>query len=1309
MRKPILIFLSFCLGTFFSITPFNETLAKNKKNSSVGTGALTVINNEGESVLNGSVLNPDEDELFIQLHSVLASILRGDLANVSIVLSSIADPSKKLLVSKSAIRLRSKRINNKKREKYLSVNLFNLKTPTGITIPPSALQSDDYKLRIVGKKVDLSTKSFSYRTPALVVGMAEKKNSGFVVVEDLMGTQISDSIVGLNPSGFFFTEVRANMIKPSLKNNASLRSSLKSQVNDDFVPYGVVHVVSDEDLYAVAPLDNNTDTNGLQADDPLLVNEGSTLTASLAKNDEDLAIEIAKKQLEDLESGSNSTDYGELSCDINQFADRCGSDNAEQLASLGEDVKGLISNPQCNLPDFVISSVLTSEGNDVGSGYCSFINREEDSNRICSDYSEILKQFKAGNLKQLPCPPVACTEFQNIKPPRCVITQGYCEDGAVNSECISKPKRDLFCLQVPNEIPNSDCVDDETSDPDGIQPEWVVETGSLGNDFCVPSNPSILEEIKIFSQSVLSSQDVANECEYNYCYKQCDSQSEVDINDCHLNCDVVFGKIIDCTDTSSPYFSIQCCKNIKTISSKVSTGKAPVDPDVANCLCSDSNNFDEVGYAYEDSRLACKDICPAGYEKDGESEKCLPVCPVGFVRNPDGYCKKDCPPGFVIGDSGVCACPEGQKKDSLTGLCISTSLCGSNLIPNPNIDDSEQAACICPSGLLYFDGKSCVAQCPSGTVPDSSSDLLLNSPIPCVKSQTSCKSPFISNTSGTPSCKCPDSLPYYYIDTCVSTCPSTLSPQKTSTGIVSCLCSDGSSPDSTGKCSVKSHTCSIGEVSTSTNSCTCASPATKGTDGTCQCPSGQTYTANGCTSGSSTTTTCAAGQISTSTNPCTCTSGGTIGTSGYCQCTNGQTYTAANGCSSSTAVPSNPTALTGSYLQSGVLLTWTDNSSNETEFSIYRRLAGATAWTLISGNLGANTTSYTDTSAVSGSSYEYRVIACNITGCSSDSNIVTVNVTSNSSTTTTCSPGQVSTSANPCTCASGATVGSAGYCQCTNGQTYAAAGCPTPTCTNSQVSTSTNPCNCASPATVGSAGYCQCPDGSIYSSNGCFMAHNCEPGEASTSLNPCTCTGSATLGSNSTCQCPSGQSYTVLSGCTGTANQITLNSVIINGSTVTVSYSKNFSSCVTLQTIHHVPVHTSSSLFCGDSSATPSITLFDTNFQSNLQVKLCNSDLTVCSSIVTTTGTPNCRSGQISTSDNPCNCASGAYSGGSTGCYCSNGNSYDQVNGCYQICTPGQNVYGSYPYCTCPTNSTQNSNNICVCSDGSNAPTTGCP
>ena len=1160
MHKLVLIFLSLCLGTFFSIIPFNETLAKNKKNSSVETGALTVINNEGESVLNGSVLNPDEDELFIQLHSVLASILRGDLANVSIVLSSIADPSKKLLVSKSAIRLRSKRINNKKREKYLSVNLFNLKTPTGITIPPSALQSDNYKLRIVSNKVDLSTKSFSYRTPALIVGMAEKKNSGFVVVEDLTGNQISDSIVGLNPSGFFFTEVRANMIKPSSKSSTSLRSSLQSQVNGDFVSYGIVHVVSDEDLYAVAPLDNNTDTNGLQADDPLLVNEGSTLTASWAKNDEELAAEIAKNQLEDLESGNNSSDFGELDCDITQFANRCNSDNAEELALLGEDVKGLVSNPQCNLPEFVVSSILNVEGSDIGSGYCSFINREEDSGRVCSDYSEILKQYKTGKLKQLPCPPVTCTEFQNIKPPKCVITRGYCEDGEVNSKCISKPKIDLFCLQVPNEISNSDCMDDETSDPTGIQPEWVVETGSLGNQFCVPSNPSILEEIKIFSQSVLSPQDVANECEYNYCYKQCDSQSGADIKDCHLNCDEIFGKIVDCTDVSSPYFSIQCCKNLKTLSSKISTGKAPVEPDVTNCLCSDNNNFDEVGYAYEDSKLACKNVCPVGYEKDQESEKCLPVCPSGFIRNPDGYCKKDCPPGFIIGDSGVCVCPEDQKKDSLTGLCISTSLCGSNLIPNPGTDDIEEATCICPSGLLYFDGKSCVAQCPSGTVPDSTSELPLNSPIPCVKSQTSCKSPLVSNSNGTPSCKCPDSLPYFYLNSCVAVCPNTLSPQKTSTGLTSCLCSDGSTPDSNGKCS---HVC-------------------------------------------------VAGEVSTSANPCTCATGATVGTNGYCQCTNGQTYTAANGCTSG-------------------------------------------------------------------------------------------------STTTTCSPSQISTSANPCTCASGATVGTNGYCQCTNGQTYAASGCPTPTCTNSQVSTSANPCNCAYPATAGSAGYCQCPDGAIYSSNGCYMSHNCEPGEASTSLNPCTCTGSATLGSNSTCQCPSGQSYTVLSGCTGTANQITLNSVTINGSTVTVSYSKNFSSCVTLQTIHHVPVHTSSSLFCGDSSATPSITVFDTNFQSNLQVKLCNSDLTVCSSIVTTTGTPNCRSGQTSTSDNPCDCASGAYSGGNSGCYCSNGNSYDQVNGCYQICSPGQNVYGSYPYCTCPTNSTQNSNSVCVCSDGSNAPVAGCP
>ena len=385
MRKLFLVFLSFLLGIFLSFVPYKEAFAKKGKSSSTANETLTVVNNKGEKVLNGSVLEPAEDELFVLLHSALVSILRGDLNNVSVVLTSIADPSKKFIVPKNAVNIQHRKIN-KKNGKYLSVNLFNIKTPSGITIPPSSLQKDNYKLRIVSNKVNVSTESFNYQTPVLIFGMAGQKNSGFVVVEDLLGNSISGNIVTLGANGSFFTEVKADMIKALSKNGSFLKSNLQSQIAGNDFYAGVVHVVSDKDLYAITPLKNDPDVNGAQADAPLIVNESTTLTANLAKQDENLAFEVAKKELEDLQSTNNTPiDFGNLDCDINQFADECNTNDGSVLASFGEDVKQLISNPQCNLPDFVTSIVSNSQNSDVSKGYCDFISRKEDVARVCSD------------------------------------------------------------------------------------------------------------------------------------------------------------------------------------------------------------------------------------------------------------------------------------------------------------------------------------------------------------------------------------------------------------------------------------------------------------------------------------------------------------------------------------------------------------------------------------------------------------------------------------------------------------------------------------------------------------------------------------------------------------------------------------------------------------------------------------------------------------------------------------------------------------------------------------------------------------
>ena len=1079
MRKYFLIFLSCLVGVFLSVTLHTEVFAKKgvkKANSNPASKeTLTVVNNKGERVLNGSVLNPNEDELFIALHSVLVSTLRGDLNNVSVVLSSIADPSMSFTVPKSALRIQNKTIR-KKNKKYLSVNLYNVKTPSGITILPSALQKDDYKLRIINNKnkLDVSTESFNYQTPVLIVGMAPQKNSGFVVVEDLLGSQISDSVVSLDANGSFFTEVRANMIKPTTANKGSLIARLKSQTaeeeDDDDIYAGIVHVASDKDLYAISLLDNNPDANNAQADAPLIVNESTTLTANLAKEDEKLALEVAKKQSE------GSVDFGDLDCDINQFADRCGNTDKAEIASLGQDVKNLIVNPQCDLPDFVTNFLKNSEDSSVALGYCEFVSRIEDSSKLCTNYSKVLNDFKAGKLKQLPCPPSSCISFQNITPPKCVVTQSFCEDESENTGCISKPKRDLFCLQVPAEVSESQCTDEGNSDS-ADDPGWVVAINSFENEYCVPSNPRVFSEIQIFSKAVSSPEDIAEECEYNFCHRQCDKKSGTGVKDCHFNCDVAFGRFIDC-NIASPYFSNQCCKSLKirprAIASKpayqlasggsvkpsgllISTG--PIAPDIAGCLCADSNNFNEIGYASDNSKATCRNICPSNYEKDEKSRNCFPICSGGLVRDSNGFCKKEC--------------PRGQKKDPNNGQCIPELKCGdNNMLPNPN--NNGEAQCICPSALPYWNINQCVASCPHGPPsPNASSNLPLKSPIPCsdgggqkycgtvdipAKDNCSCASggtptgpngtcqctngqpyttagcgtqnclaPYVTNPSGIPPCKCPDDKPISFSANCVAKCPEGLiadypiggSALYPTTIAKTCLCPDKSYPDQDGKCYSGTSYCSPG-ITVGTNGCTCnpGGGAYSLSGGYCACLSGQTYTAaSGCSGSTSTTNYCSPGIPSTAANPCTCNpGGGAYSLSEYCTCPSGQTYTAASGCSGSTSSsPTTPTALiaTSSLMYPNAInLTWTDSSSNETGFSVYRRQSGSgsSSWTLLPSSVPANTPSYIDTSVTAGITYEYYVVACNGTVCSDQSNTAQATASGGSSSTPTAPTTLIATS-----------------------------------------------------------------------------------------------------------------------------------------------------------------------------------------------------------------------------------------------------------------------------------------------------------
>jgi len=87
--------------------------------------------------------------------------------------------------------------------------------------------------------------------------------------------------------------------------------------------------------------------------------------------------------------------------------------------------------------------------------------------------------------------------------------------------------------------------------------------------------------------------------------------------------------------------------------------------------------------------------------------------------------------------------------------------------------------------------------------------------------------------------------------------------------------------------------------------------------------------------------------------------------------------------------PVAPTGLTATVVSSkSVLLQWTDNASNETQFKVERSTDGKTFYPLLGG--GANSVRALDTGATGGKKYYYRVYATNASGRSAFSNVATV-------------------------------------------------------------------------------------------------------------------------------------------------------------------------------------------------------------------------------------------------------------------------------------------------------------------------------
>ena len=88
--------------------------------------------------------------------------------------------------------------------------------------------------------------------------------------------------------------------------------------------------------------------------------------------------------------------------------------------------------------------------------------------------------------------------------------------------------------------------------------------------------------------------------------------------------------------------------------------------------------------------------------------------------------------------------------------------------------------------------------------------------------------------------------------------------------------------------------------------------------------------------------------------------------------------------------PAAPSGLTAVPAANQINLTWTDNSNNETGFHISRAVDSAFTTALATFTVGANITTYSDTSVQPGVSYFYRVTAFNATGDSTVSNAASV-------------------------------------------------------------------------------------------------------------------------------------------------------------------------------------------------------------------------------------------------------------------------------------------------------------------------------
>ena len=1316
MNKSANIIFSIFLALILVFSMPCSTFALKKKNPSEGI-TLSAINNEGNKNIFGSVLDPNINQVLLLLPKPLLYIIRKyGTARLNINVVSSLDSTKTYTVPANALSIQRKRIKGLS-GRFLVVNFASVSSPSGVTISPSSLPSGDYKLRLIGDELDATTDTFNYQTPILIVGVVKSSNNGFITVEDLNGNLISEKTVAISPNGSFLTEVRANNLNNikdinKKRNNFKLKSisfngkstDNSTQENNETVTTGIVHAVTDKDLYAITALDNDAESNSLKVNKPLILSESTSLTANIGLAYKPLAKEVAENQLTELESGTETSESSDdLGCDIFQFDDRCDLNNEDILYSIGADFKDYIKNSQCNFPEFNLIREIISESPEdanlyIGKGYCenAITRQNEDITKPCQVYAEVLSKFKSGAIKQLPCPPLVCEEFSNIKPPRCINPKEFCsdnEDKSLSEEteqicrgskckpvipsCIARPRKDLYCARIGLDISEEECFSQNSQNFSSFK--WTTGSDSNGQEYCIPS--------------VSSQENITKECEVISCHRACEETYKSDPNntklnytpsnpepetcpvcDCHIGCDINSGRRVEC-NAQSKYFSNKCCNENKELPNDIKllqgNNKGPVPIDIKSCLCEDPDNFDDRGIVIDGATSVCANICPEEYEKDPNKSICLPVCETGLVRDPNGFCKKKCPPGFIEDESGNCNCPAGQFPGP-SGKCESFE-CPDYCKNIPMVREylNQVTRPQGGSGSLNFG--------------DSTGS---NIPRPAT-------SGFGDTTGGmfiSPECqRCFGSKP-------IGTCG--VGQYADPNGI--CRCNlDGSIATSLGPEGCKkqnSRYCEAGEKPSEKN-CTCASPGYLSDTGICQCPPGYSiaYSALGC---SSILRYCNPGETP---QPlvCQCVPGSTNNGSS-CQCSNGQPYTA-TGCGTSTftcpppyikdpvfsnqcncppstpyelgttcvsTCPSNlvPTAIAGTaYSSTRQVCKCTDGSyptgSGTCSSSTYYCSPGI-----------ASTTTNPCTCNPSGGTY---LNSNNICTCTSLTQTYTKeNGCSNSlATSNYCSPGIVPTATNPCTCAPGGVFNlQNGLCQCTNGQAYTQAGCSNISCppatpircsdNTCAVTLATCPVSSCPPATP-----YKCSDGSCaITQAGCgsTTTHTCALGEVSNSSNPCTCATGATVGSNGQCQCTNGQVY-ASGGCPGsTTRTCTVGEANTSSNPCTCAGTATFGTGNTCQ--------------CPNNN-TPPYTA------------------TGCGSTTTHT----CTLGEVSSSSNPCTCASGATVGSNGQCQCTNGQVYAS-GGCpvstTRTCGAGEgpNISSASP-CTCQSlgGTTTNVNGYCKC------------